>query len=67
MHDVTNRSRVDVEAVATNARLLIAMFEDVLRRLGYTRAAEALPLRGSSGAVAYLESRGGRWQALEGR
>lgn len=46
MHDVTNRSRVDVEAVADNARALIALFAEVLAQMGHARAASMLPLQG---------------------
>jgi len=46
MHDVTNRSRVDVEAVAHGARALLEMFAEVLEHIGHGQAAAALPLRG---------------------
>jgi len=53
MHDVTNRSRVDVEAVVQGARALLEMFAEVLEHIGHGQAAAALPLRGSDEHTAY--------------
>lgn len=46
MQDVTNRSRVDVDAVEAHARALLAAFSEVLAGIGRPRAAAALPLVG---------------------
>jgi phosphoenolpyruvate carboxylase len=46
MHDVTNRSRVDVEAVLRDARALLELFGEVLTEIGAKEAARALPLVG---------------------
>jgi len=48
MQDVTNRSRVDVEAVERNARSLLGLFAEVLRDVGRPSAAAALPLVGTN-------------------
>ncbi len=48
MQDVTNRSRVDVEAVEANARSLLGLFAEVLRDVGRPSAAAALPLVGTN-------------------
>jgi phosphoenolpyruvate carboxylase len=44
MHDVTNRSRVDVAEVKREARALLALFAEVLADAGQGGAARALPL-----------------------
>lgn len=48
MQDVTNRSRVDVDAVETHARALLAAFAEVLTSIGRPRAAASLPLIGDA-------------------
>ncbi|MDO9016403.1 MAG: phosphoenolpyruvate carboxylase [Deltaproteobacteria bacterium] len=51
MHDVTNRSRVDVEAVTRDARALLSLFAEVLAEAGAAGAAAALPLVGDPSVV----------------
>jgi phosphoenolpyruvate carboxylase len=50
MHDVTNRSRVDVGAVTRDARTLLAIFTQILTGCHRPRASLALPLSGDPSA-----------------
>lgn len=50
MHDVTNRSRVDVGAVTRDARALLQIFTRILHECQRPRAALALPLVGDPSA-----------------
>lgn len=48
MQDVTNRSRVDIDAVESRARALLGAFAEVLHGLGLHEVARSLPIVGGS-------------------